>query len=86
MRARLKRDVERRAARPLARLFERDDLGVLDSRPGVEAATDDFVVPLILTHDHRADRRVGADAPNALLSEIQRFFQKAIHELLLEIA
>ena len=44
MRARLQRDVERRAARLLAGLFERENLGVLGLRVGVEPAADYLAV------------------------------------------
>ena len=55
MGARLERDVERRAARLLARLLERRGLGVAHELVLVPALADDLAV----AHDDRADERDG---------------------------
>ena len=53
VRARLERHVQRRAAGPLARRFERDDLGVAPGRLG-RALADDLAV----AHEHGTDGRL----------------------------
>ena len=58
VRARLERHVERRAARPLARRLERDDLGVRPARALVPALPHDLAV-----RERRPRRRPGSGAP-----------------------
>ena len=69
MRARLERDVQRRAARPLARLLERRNLGVRRAVSGVPPFADD----LAPAHQHRPDQRMRAfDLPASPLGERKR--------------
>ena len=66
--ARLERHVERRAARALAGLGERDRLGVLDVRILVPALADDLTV----AHDDRADERMVLDLAAAAFRQLER--------------
>ena len=68
MRARFERHVEGRAARRVARLLERDRLGVPDSVVGVPALPHD----LALSHDDRADERIVASLAASLLGQLER--------------
>ena len=68
MRARLERHVEGRAARCVARLLERDRLGVPDSVVGVPALPHDLAV----SHDDRADKRIVAGLAASLLGQFER--------------
>ncbi len=76
MRAGLHRHVERRAARPLARLVERDALAVaarpsrLGRSPGRR--------PRRPRDDDRADRRLGVGSPPASLGKVERKLEKAL--------
>ena len=68
MRAGLERHIERRAARRLARLAERDDLGVRPAARRRDAAPDDDAV----LHENRADRRVRRGEAERALAEVER--------------
>ena len=68
VRARLERDVERRAAGPVARLLERDRLGVLHARELVPALADGLAV----ADEHRADERMILDLAASALGELER--------------
>ena len=71
MRARLERHVERRAARSVARLLERDRLGVADSVVLVPALPHDLAV----SHDDRADERMVARLSASALGQLERVLE-----------
>ena len=75
VRARLQRDIERRALRPFPGLLQRQNLRMLDAGPGVEAAAHGLAV----THHHRAHGGVGRGAADAAGGQFQRFFHKPVH-------
>ena len=68
VRARLERDVERRAARALAGRLERDDLGVRAAVPLVPALADDLAV----ADDDGADDGFGYASSAAALGQLER--------------
>ena len=69
MRVRLKRDISRCAARKLARLFERQRLGVLDALVDVEALADDLAA---FVHDDASDERARTHLPRRARGEFER--------------
>src|SRR5581483_7257916 len=70
--ARLERHVQRRVARTLARLPQRDRLGVLDVRVLVPALAHDLVV----AHDDCADERMILDLATSALRELERALER----------
>jgi len=62
----LERQIERRAAREVAGLFECMDLGVGFADPSMEALSDDHTVT---RHDDGADERIRARAPAPALGQ-----------------
>ena len=72
--ARLERHVQRRAARTLSRLRERDRLCVIDAFVLVPALADD----LVAVDEHRADERVILDLAATALRELERALE-AVH-------
>src|SRR5690606_18614657 len=74
MRARLERDVERRAARGFARIANRLDLRVRPAVTAMEPATDDAAA----TYDDGADERIGRNALDALARELDRFSHRML--------
>ena len=62
-------DIKCRAARPIARLFERQNLGMFLIGVDMEAASHHFAV----AHHHRAHHRVRAGLAASFASEFQRF-------------
>ena len=83
VRARLERHVERRTARRVARLLERDRLGVADAVVLVPALADDLAV----AHDDRADDRMMiAGLPAPALGELERALVEGSREILDEAA
>ena len=73
VRARLERHVHRCAARPLAGLLERDDLGVRSACALVPALTDDLAVPF----DDGADDGVRMRGAAAPLGEVEGALEQA---------
>src|SRR5581483_11638732 len=73
MGAGLEGHVERRPARPLARLLERDRLRVTDGVVLVPALADDLPV----ADDHGADERMVADLAAAAFRELERALERA---------
>jgi hypothetical protein len=68
MRVRFERNVHGRAARLFARFGQRQNLGVADPGSGIKSAPHHRIAG----HDHRADARIRAHAPQAARSQIQR--------------
>ncbi len=66
---------QRRSARAVARLFERDDLGVVLARGLVTPFADDLAV----AHEHRSHRRVGSRRAHASAGQHQRPAHRPLH-------
>jgi hypothetical protein len=75
---RFERDISRRAARLVARLFQRDSFCVFDLIEEIKAFADNL---LIRIDDDGPDQRTGADLADALRGQLER----TLHHLTVEI-